>query len=135
MSMEGIKSFEAVVKEDPAGGSSRLQEVLKVIYESVSELNLQLPEGQRIEKSPAAVLFGAGGKLDSLALANFIVITEQKLDESFGCRVDLTQDDPFSPATGHFGTIRSLATYVSKLAGVEDSQSRSDNLPRRENGA
>jgi acyl carrier protein len=133
--MEGIKSFEAVVKEDPAGGSSRLQEVLKVIYESVSELNLQLPEGQRIEKSPAAVLFGAGGKLDSLALANFIVITEQKLDESFGCRVDLTQDDPFSPATGHFGTIRSLATYVSKLAGVEDSQSRSDNLTRRENGA
>jgi acyl carrier protein len=133
--MEGIKSFEAVVKEDPAGGSSRLQEVLKVIYESVSELNLQLPEGQRIEKSPAAVLFGAGGKLDSLALANFIVITEQKLDESFGCRVDLTQDDPFSPATGHFGTIRSLATYVSKLAGVEHSQSRSDNLTRRENGA
>jgi len=135
MSMEGIKSFEPVVKENPAAGSSKLQEVLKVIYESVSELNLQLPEGQRIEKSPAAVLFGAGGKLDSLALANFIVITEQKLDESFGCRVDLTQDDPFSPATGHFGTIRSLATYVSKLAGVEHSQSRSDNLTRRENGA
>jgi acyl carrier protein len=85
-----------------------------------------LPEGQRIEKSPAAVLFGAGGKLDSLALANFIVITEQKLDEYFGCRVDLTQDDPFSPTTGHFGTIRSLATYVSKLAGIEDSHSRTD---------
>jgi len=126
MSMEGIKSFEPAVKEAPATGSSRLEEVLKIIYESVSELNLQLPEGQRIEKSPAAVLFGTGGKLDSLALANFIVITEQKLDEYFGCRVDLTQDDPFSPATGHFGTIRSLATYVSKLPGIEDSQSRTD---------
>jgi acyl carrier protein len=126
MSMEGIKPFEPTVKEGSATGSSKLEEVLKVIYESVSELNLQLPEGQRIEKSPAAVLFGAGGKLDSLALANFIVITEQKLDECFGCRVDLTQDDPFSPTTGHFGTIRSLATYVSKLAGIEDSQSRTD---------
>ena len=126
MTMEGIKSFELAVKEASATGSSRLDQVLKVIYESVSELNLQLPEGQRIEKSPAAVLFGAGGKLDSLALANFIVITEQKLDESFGCRIDLTQDDPFSPATGHFGTIRSLAAYVSKLAGIEDSQSQTD---------
>ena len=96
MSMEGIKPFEPTVKEGSATGSSKLEEVLKVIYESVSELNLQLPEGQRIEKSPAAVLFGAGGKLDSLALANFIVITEQKLDEYFGCRVDLTQDDGFT---------------------------------------
>ena len=126
MSMEGIKSFEPAVKEAPASGSSRLEEVLKVIYESVSELNLQLPGGQRIEKSPAAVLFGAGGKLDSLALANFIVITEQKLDEYFGCRADLTQDDPFSPTTGHFGTIRSLAAYILKLPGIQDSQSRTD---------
>jgi acyl carrier protein len=128
MSMEGIKSFEPPVREAAAVDSSRLDRVLKVIYESVSELNLQLQEGQRIEKSPATVLFGSGGKLDSLALANFIVITEQKLEESFGCRVDLTKDDPFSPATGHFGTIRSLATYVSELAlpAVEGSLSRSE---------
>jgi len=126
--MEGIKALEPVVKEAAAPGSSRLDGVLKVIYESVSELNLQLPEGQRIEKSPATVLFGAGGKLDSLALANFIVITEQKLEESFGRRIDLTEDDPFSPATGHFGTIRSLATYVAELAlpGVEGSLAQSD---------
>jgi acyl carrier protein len=123
MRIEGIKSSEPPVKEGTDPGSSRLDWILKVIYESVSELNLQLSEGQRIEKSPATVLFGAGGKLDSLALANFIVITEQKLEERFGCRVDLTQDDPFSPTTGHFGTIRSLATYVSQLAlpGVEGS--------------
>jgi len=126
--MEGIKSFERPAKEAGAGASSRFDGVLKVIYESVSELNLQLPEGQRIEKSPATVLFGAGGKLDSLALANFIVITEQKLEDAFGCRVDLTKDDPFSPATGHFGSIHSLTKYVSEMAlqEGEDSPSRSE---------
>jgi acyl carrier protein len=128
MTMEGIKSLEPQAKEAAVSGSNRLEEVLKIIYESVSELNLQLSEGQRIEKSPATVLFGAGGKLDSLALANFIVITEQKLEESFGCRIDLTEDDPFSPATGHFSTIRSLATYVSELAlpGAQGPSSRSE---------
>jgi acyl carrier protein len=128
MKIEGINSLEPLVKEEADPGSSRLDRILKVIYESVSELNLQLSEGQRIENAPAAVLFGAGGKLDSLALANFIVITEQRLEDSFGCRIDLTQDDPFSPATGHFGTILSLATYVSRLVlpGVEGSQSRSE---------
>jgi acyl carrier protein len=126
--MEGIKTLETPGSKGSDPGLSRFDGILKVIYESVSELNLQLPEGRRIEKSPATILFGAGGKLDSLALANFIVIAEQKLEESFGCRIDLTQDDPFSPATGHFGTIRSLATYVSKLAlpEVEGSQSRSE---------
>lgn len=90
--------------------------VLKIIYESISDLNVQLPQQERIEKSPHAVLFGAGSELDSLALANFIVITEQKLYDALGLRIDLTEDDPFSPATGHFRTIESLANYVSDWA-------------------
>lgn len=103
------------VKETPQNGASRFDHVLKVIYESVSDLNLQLPKEQRIEQAPATVLFGDGGRLDSLGLANFIVITEQKLDDSFGFQIDLTADDPFSSATGHFRTIQSLATYISGL--------------------
>jgi acyl carrier protein len=107
--------MESPIKETPKNGAGRLDHVLKVIYESVSDLNLQLPREQRIEPSPATVLFGAGGRLDSLGLANFIVITEQKLDESFGFPIDLTENDPFSPATGHFRTIQVLATYISDL--------------------
>lgn len=99
----------------PKNGASPWDHVLKIIYESVSDLNQQLPREQRIEPSPATVLFGDGGRLDSLGLANFIVITEQKLDESFGFQIDLTADDPFSSATGHFRTIQSLATYISEL--------------------
>ena len=116
MTMEGIKSLESPVQEPLTKRTSHLDGVLRVIYESVSDLNLQLPMEQRIEKSLSTILFGGGGKLDSLGLANFIVITEQKLEERYGFRIDLTEDDPFSPTTGHFRTIDSLATYVSELA-------------------
>ena len=115
MTMDGIKSLESSINE-PLTRASHLDGVLRVIYESVSDLNMQLPEEQRIEKSLSTILFGGGGKLDSLGLANFIVITEQKLEERYGFRIDLTEDDPFSPTTGHFRTIDSLATYVSQLA-------------------
>lgn len=115
MTMDGIKSLETI-KEPMTGRTSHLDGVLRVIYESVSDLNMQLPAEQRIEKSLSTILFGAGGKLDSLGLGNFIVITEQKLEERYGFRIDLTEDDPFSPTTGHFRTIDSLATYVSVLA-------------------
>jgi acyl carrier protein len=116
MTMDGIKSLESSVKEPLTKRTTHLDGVLRVIYESISDLNLQLPVEQRIEKSLSTILFGGGGKLDSLGLANFIVITEQKLEERYGFRIDLTEDDPFSPATGHFRTIDSLATYVSELA-------------------
>jgi acyl carrier protein len=89
--------------------------VVAAIYSSLSELNVQLPEGGRVEHSLGAVLFGAGGRLDSLALANFIVIAEQTLEQSFGFQIDLTQDDPFSPETGHFRTVQSLACYISRF--------------------
>jgi acyl carrier protein len=93
-----------------------MDRAVHVIYSALSELNLQLPRSEQIEQSANTVLFGAGGKLDSLALANFIVIAEQKLEESFGFQIDLTQDDPFSPETGHFRTVQSLVGYVSDLA-------------------
>jgi acyl carrier protein len=116
MTTQGIKSLEPSLKEPSQDRTSHLDGALQVIYESISDLNLQLPEEQRIRKALSTVLFGGGGTLDSLRLANFIVITEQKLEESYGFRIDLTEDDPFSPTTGHFRTIESLATYVAELA-------------------
>jgi acyl carrier protein len=60
-------------------------------------------------------LFGDGGRLDSLALANLIVIVEGELEAAFGFQFDLTQDDPFSSETGHFKTVQSLVDYISRL--------------------
>ncbi len=94
---------------------SAADEVLNLLYTAVAELNLQRSDEERLEPSLDTALFGDGGNLDSLALANFIIITEQKFEERFGFKVDLTQDDPFSPATGHFKTVGSLARYILAL--------------------
>lgn len=95
--------------------SDSLDRVVSVIYSALSELNLQLPEGKKVEQSLSTVLFGAGGRLDSLALANLIVIAEKKLEESFRFQFDLTRDDPFSSGTEHFQTVQSLVAYISYL--------------------
>jgi acyl carrier protein len=95
--------------------------VTAVIYSALSELNLQLPKGEQVEQSLSTVLFGAGGRLDSLALANLIVIVEEKLETAFGFQIDLTQDDPFSSETGHFRTVQSLVGYISGLVEQRSS--------------
>ncbi|MGA8489213.1 MAG: acyl carrier protein [Terriglobales bacterium] len=116
MTMDGIKTFGSTVNEPSGNSWGCFDDVLRVIYESIADLNLQLPQDRRMEQSASTVLFGGGSRLDSLGLGNFIVIAEQKLEERFGFRFDLTEDDPFSPATGHFRTVQSLATYVCELA-------------------
>jgi len=121
MSIEGIKPFEASLNENPTDRASSLDEVVQVLYRSISDLNQQVPATQRIEKSPATILFGEGGKLDSLGLANFIVIVEQNIEDALGSRIDLTAEDPFSPAAGHFRTIHSLASYIFELSGRRPS--------------
>jgi acyl carrier protein len=124
MTMQATKSLESVIKEPSTNRTSDLDGVLRVIYESVADLNMQLPAEQQIGKSLSTILFGAGGKLDSLALANFIVITEQKLEERYGFRTDLTEDDPFSPTTGHFRNVESLATYILELTAKRPGGAR-----------
>jgi acyl carrier protein len=105
-----------LVGGDFAPDSGRdVAEVLSLIYAAVAELNLQRSENQQLKPTLDMALFGDAGNLDSLALANFIIIMEQKFEGRFGVRVDLTQEDPFSLATGHFQTVRSLATYISSL--------------------
>lgn len=88
-------------------------DILAVIYQAMAEVNLQLSTGQRLWPSLDTALFGDEGTLDSMGLGNFIVITEQMLEERFGSRIDLTQDDPFSPTNGHFKTVGSLVSYVT----------------------
>ena len=95
--------------------------IVDVIYSAISELNLNLPKANRLERSLCTVLFGAGGKLDSLALANFIVITETKLEKALGFQIDLTRDDPFSLETGHFQTVQSLVSYICSLMATRDA--------------
>jgi acyl carrier protein len=100
---------------DPRGTAEKFEEAVKVIYSAIAQLNPQLQKERQLQPSLNTALFGSEGKLDSLGVANLIVIVEQKLEEVYGFKVDLTQDDPFSLGNGHFRNISSLATYIFDL--------------------
>src|SRR5262245_30754138 len=73
-----------------AGGADTRQRVEKLLYEAVDEVNLGLAEGDRLQKSPDAVLAGDAGRLDSLGLINFIVAAEKRLQTEFQADLSLT---------------------------------------------
>ena len=75
--------------------------ILKIIHDSIDELNEQFAPPNPLEKSPETVLYGEGGGLDSLGFVNFVSILEEKCESDLGLSVSLTDslgsgggDDP-----------------------------------------
>jgi len=76
------------------------EELIDIIYQSLDEVNEQLPNGQQIQKSLDTTLIKGGGGLDSLGFVNFIALVEEKCAHKYGVALSLTgssshEDDPF----------------------------------------
>lgn len=86
-----------------------------VIFEVLDEINLQLPKGEKIEKTPAVVIFGNNAVLDSLGFINFIVLLEQYIENEFKRSVSLIGENTLMQESMPFSTIGSLTDYLSDL--------------------
>ncbi len=89
------------------------EKVTQTIYSAIDELNRLLPKP--LEKSMDTVLFGKGGKLDSLGLVNLIVVTEQRIEEEFGVAITLADERALSRENSPFRSIGTLADYISSI--------------------
>ena len=96
------------------------EKVLQVIFGAIDEINEQCPEGQRLTKSVNTVLFGEGGKLDSLGLVSLIVATEQKIEEEFDRSLTLADEQAMSQKTSPFRTVSTLSAYISTRLGEKE---------------
>lgn len=67
------------------------EELISIIYESLDEVNEQLPSDQRIQKSPDTILVGRAGSLDSLGFVNFIALVEEKCAHKYRITVSLME--------------------------------------------
>jgi acyl carrier protein len=67
------------------------EELIGIIYESLEEVNEQLPNDQRIHKSTDTILVGRTGGLDSLGFVNFIALVEEKCAHKYGITVSLME--------------------------------------------
>jgi len=97
------------------------EELLDIIYQSLEEVNEQLPNGQQIQKSPDAALVGRAGGLDSLGFVNFLALVEEKCAHKYGIALSLTdtsssEDDSFEDV-GKFAN--SLFHRLNKTSSVE----------------
>lgn len=90
-------------------------DVLKLIYASIDEMNLDLDETEKIAKTEETQIFGTGNSLDSLQLVNLITILEQKVEEETGHFISLADERAMSMEESPFKTVGSLKKYLQTL--------------------
>ncbi len=91
---------------------NRYEEVLVAIRKAIDELNRELDANRRIESSVDTVLFGRRSHLDSYALVNLIVATEQEIQDQFRVTLTLADERAVSQERSPFLTVGSFADYV-----------------------
>jgi acyl carrier protein len=96
-----------------------LDDVMKVVLDSITELNLQLEDPQKLDHTSDTQLFGRGSKLDSLGLVNLIVLVEEKTAATFGKSVTIADERAMSQKSSPFRTVQTLAEYLFSLLKEE----------------
>ena len=93
------------------------QKITQIINVAVDEVNEYAPENQQVAKDTTAALWGASGSLDSLALVNFIVSIEQKLQQKFNQHITLLDNENVfsNQEQSPFSSIGALCIYIEKL--------------------
>ena len=92
------------------------ERILEAVYCAIDEVNQQLAEERRIDKSANTVLLGESGNLDSLKLISLIVTVEQEVEKAFHVTINLTDhEDAIFEKNGPFHTIATLVRYIFKL--------------------
>lgn len=90
-------------------------DTLKLIYKVIDELNLQLEENFKLEKSVEARIFGQDSVLDSMGLINFITLIEEKIEEETGKFISIADERAMSLESSPFQSVNSLKEYIDKL--------------------
>ena len=86
--------------------------IIESIYNSIEELNRQLPEDKHLEKSVGTDLFGIKGRLDSLGLVNLLVIVEENIQDEFDISLTIADERAMSQKQSPFKNIGTLANYI-----------------------
>lgn len=90
-----------------------MNDIEKLIHETIDEVNEFLPSEGRMEKSPQTVIVGAGSNLDSLSIVNFLTTLEEKVAASTGRAISLLTEDALTNPDGPLRTIGRIEKFLS----------------------
>ena len=91
------------------------EEIEKIVFESFDEINENLDDDEKLQKSSKSSIFGGDSSLDSFGLVNLIVSIEQSLEDKLGSPISLSDDKAISQKTSPFKDVETLVTYVKSL--------------------
>ena len=94
------------------------KKIESIIINSIKELNEELPEDKQIELTSDVVLFGIGGKLDSLGLVNLLVIIEQNIEDNYGVSITIADEKAMSQKHSPFKTVSTLNKFIELLLNI-----------------
>jgi len=95
-----------------------LQEnILRLVYAAIDEVNAQSASGNLIAKNPEAALLGGDRGVDSLTFVNLIVALEEQIQSNIGKSVVLVDEDSMALQEHPFRTVGTLAHYVESIVG------------------
>jgi acyl carrier protein len=90
-------------------------DILKLLFDSIDEMNLDLDPKEKIVKDENTVVFGKDSSLDSIGLVNFITIIEEHLENETGNFVTIADERALSLEDSPFKTIGTLKNYIEVL--------------------
>ena len=94
---------------------SNKKQIENLIFNSIHELNIQLPNKIKLTESTKTVLYGNNGQLDSLGFVNLIVIIEQNIEDEFDVSITIADEKAMSQKRSPFRTIGTLSDYIDML--------------------
>ena len=97
------------------------ERISKAVFAAVDDLNEQLPAGVQVEKSLAAPLYGATGKLESLDFVTLIMEVEEKINAEFGTDITIADENLLSKEKSPFSTLGTLIEYLEELLKEQEA--------------
>ena len=74
-----------------------------------------MPSSRRLAKSPATIIVGPSGSLDSLGLINFVITLEERASEVLSAPVELLDSTALIEENGPFRTVDTLTRFLETL--------------------
>jgi len=97
------------------------EDIERLIYSCVDEINNNLPIDRQLSKTPQAILLGEGGVLDSLSLITLLVSVEEALKMHKGVSCFVLDEEQMTNPDGHYHTIRRLSEWIVAKLGNSSS--------------
>jgi acyl carrier protein len=91
------------------------QRAIQVILSALDKIHDDSGDIDGSPRTEECILFGDGGRLDSLGLVSLILSVERAVAEEFGVALTLADERALSERNSPFRTVGALAKYITQL--------------------